>query len=142
MLAIATGDAGCVRLLLAAGADPNRARPDGETPLMSAVWTGSADIVQQLLARKADVNMHENQFHQTALMWAAGHPDITRLLLDAGADVRAATRSWETLTTNYSPVVTTVGNTGIPWLFDNEYRAPAGGVTALIFAAQKGDLNR
>jgi ankyrin repeat protein len=140
MLAIGAGDPGCVRLLLAAGADPNRARPGGETPLMSATWAGATDIVKQLLARKPDVNAHETQFHQTALMWAAGHPAITRLLLEAGADVRAATKSWETLTTNYSPVVTTVGNTGIPWLFDNEYRAPAGGVTALILAAQKGDL--
>jgi ankyrin repeat protein len=73
-------------------------------------------------------------------MWAAGKPQITRLLLENHADVKAASKSWETMTTNYSPVVTTVGNTGIPWLFDNEYRAPAGGVTALIFAAQKGDM--
>jgi ankyrin repeat protein len=140
MLAIGAGDADCVRLLLAAGADPGRARPDGETPLMSAVWTGSAEIVQQLLARKVDVNAHETRFQQTALMWAAGYPQITRLLLAAGADVHAATKSWETLTTNYTPVVSTIGNTGIPWNYDSEYRGPAGGFTALILAAQKGDI--
>lgn len=140
MLAIDGNHPESVKLLLAAGANPNQARPTGETALMSAVRIGSADMVGQLLARKVDVNAREANFNQTALMWAAGKPEITKLLLGAGADVKAASRAWETMTTNYLPVVTTVGNTGIPWLYDNEYRAPAGGLTALIFAAQKGDL--
>jgi ankyrin repeat protein len=139
MLAVDNNQPETVRLLLAAGGDPELARPTGETLLMSAVRTGSAEMVKQLLARKVDVNARDARYRQTALMWAAGKPAITRLLLDAHADVAAASRTWETMTTNYSPVVSTVGNTGIPWLFDNEYRAPAGGVTALIFAAQKGD---
>lgn len=141
MLAINGGFADSVRQLLAAGADPNLARPDGETPLMSAVRVGSADIVGQLLARKVDVNAHENQFHQTALMWAVGHPAILRQLLDHGADVRAVTKSWKTTTTNYTPVVSTIGNTGIPWNYDSEYEGTSGGLTALIFAAQQGDLD-
>ncbi len=140
MLAIDADHPQMVRTLLAAGADPKLARPGGETALMSAVRMGSADMVRQLLAAHSDVNAREARYQQTALMWAAGKPELVRLLLGAGADVKAASKTWETMTTNYSPVVSTVGNTGIPWLFDNEYRAPAGGVTALIFAAQKSDM--
>lgn len=140
MLAIDANQPEMLRQLLAAGGDARQARPSGETALMSAVRAGSADMVKQLLARHADVNAHDICYQQTALMWAAGKLEITRLLLQAGADVKAASKSWETMTTNYSPVVTTVGNTGIPWLFDNEYRAAAGGDTALIFAARKSDM--
>jgi ankyrin len=140
MLAINGKHSETVRLLLAAGADAGLARPSGETPLMSAVRVGSADIVRQLLARKVDVNAREGSFNQTALMWSAGTPEITRLLLDNGADVRAASKSWKTTTVNYTPVVSTIGNTGIPWNFEGEYSGASGGVTPLIFAAQKGDL--
>lgn len=140
MLAIETSSSDCVRRLLAAGADPDLARPGGETPLMTAVRVGSSDSVAQLLARNVQVNAHENQFHQTALMWAAGHPEIVRQLLAAGADKNAATKIWKTVTTNYTPVVSTIGNTGIPWNYDSEYEGASGGLTALIFAAQKGNL--
>lgn len=140
MLAINGKHPETVRLLLAAGADPALARPSGETPLMSAVRVGSADIVRQLLVRKVDVNARESSYNQTALMWAAGTPEITRLLLDNGADFRAASKSWKTTTVNYTPVVSTIGNTGIPWNFEGEYSGASGGVTPLIFAAQKGDL--
>jgi ankyrin repeat protein len=141
MLAINGGFPDSVRQLLAAGADPNLARPDGETPLMTAVRVGSADIVAQLLARKVDVNARESRFQQSALMWAVGHPAILRQLLDHGADVRAATKSWKTTTTNYTPVVSTIGNTGIPWNYDSEYEGASGGLTTLMFAAQEGDLD-
>jgi len=141
MLAIEGSWSEGVKQLLTAGADPNLARPDGETPLMSAVRVGSSDIAGQLLARKVDVNAHENQFHQTALMWAAGHPDIVRQLLAQGADKSAVTKVWKTVTTNYTPVVSTIGNTGIPWNYDSEYEGASGGLTALIFAAQKGDAD-
>jgi len=140
MLAIEGSSSDGVRQLLAAGADPNLARPSGETPLMTAVRTGSRDIVGQLLARKVQVDAQENQFHQTALMWAAGHPEIVSQLLAAGADKSAATKVWKTVTTNYTPVVSTIGNTGIPWNYDSEYEGVSGGLTALIFAAQKGNL--
>ncbi len=49
-------------------------------------------------------------------------------------------KSWKTTTVNYTPVVSTIGNTGIPWNFEGEYSGASGGVTPLIFAAQKGDL--
>jgi ankyrin repeat protein len=140
MLAIEGSTSDSVRQLLAAGADPNLARPDGETPLMTAVRVGSSEIAGQLLARKVQVNAVESQFHQTALMWAVGHPDIVRQLLAQGADKSAATKVWKTVATNYTPVVSTIGNTGIPWNYDSEYEGASGGFTALIFAAQKGDV--
>lgn len=40
---------------------------------------------------RADVNAREQRYGDTALMWAAvaGHVDVVRLLIEAGADVRA-----------------------------------------------------
>lgn len=40
---------------------------------------------------RADVNARERHYGDTALMWAAaaGHVDVVRLLIEAGADVRA-----------------------------------------------------
>jgi len=40
---------------------------------------------------RADVNAREHRYGDTALMWAAvaGHVDVVRLLIEAGADVRA-----------------------------------------------------
>jgi ankyrin repeat protein len=40
---------------------------------------------------RADVNAREQRYGDTALMWAAvaGHADVVRLLIEAGADVRA-----------------------------------------------------
>jgi ankyrin repeat protein len=140
MLAIESNFPEMVRLLLDARADPDLGRPDGETPLMSAVRLNSPDMAGLLLAHGAGVNVREHKFGQTPLMWAAGHSALTRLLLDHGADVRAETRSWKTLTTNYTPVVSTIGNTGIPWNYDGEYSAASGGLSAIIFAAQAGDL--
>ena len=81
--------------------------------------SGRIEAVHQrlmdLLSAKALVNARESQFQQTALMWAVGHPDIVRQLLAHGADKAAATKVWKTTTTNYTPVVSTIGNTGIPF---------------------------
>ena len=140
MLAIDSNAPGLVKLLLANGADPSLVRDNGETPLMHAVNSGSLDMVRMLVDAKADVNARENHFGQTALMWAAGHPDMTRLLLDHGADFRAVTKSWETNTVNYVTVTSTLGSTGIPWNNEGTYSGKAGGSTPMLFAIQAGDL--
>lgn len=77
------------RLLLDAGADPNRESGDGRTPLYEAAQWGLKGMVALLLARKAQVDhvcRHKDN-HWTALMIAAchGHTDTVRLLLEAGA---------------------------------------------------------
>ena len=41
-----TGDAAMVDLLLQAGANPSRAHPEGETPLMAAARAGSVPAVR------------------------------------------------------------------------------------------------
>jgi hypothetical protein len=112
-LAARSGDAAAARALLAAGADPDAALPEGETVLMTAAKAGNTDVVRALLgdsgysvtldpassgnaaaaratvpASRADPNAKEAWHGQTALMWAAAedHPQIIRLLLEAGAD--------------------------------------------------------
>jgi ankyrin repeat protein len=139
MLAIDSDAPGAVKLLLAAGADANLARANGETPLMHAVHAGSADMTAMLLSAKADVNAHEAQFGQTALMWAAGHPELTRMLLARGADFRAQSKSWETTSVNYVTTTSTLGATGIPWNNEGSYSGKAGGFNAMLFAVQAGD---
>ena len=140
MLAIDSNAPGMVKLLLANGANANLAGENGETPLMHAVQQGSLDMAQMLLAGKADVNAREKQFDQTALMWAAGHPELTTLLLAHGADFRTATKSWETSTVNYITTTSTLGATGIPWNNEGSYSGKAGGSTPMLFAIQAGDL--
>ena len=60
-----------IEALLKAGADPNAAFGEGETPLMTAARTGSVDAVKVLLELGAKVNAREAWRGQTALMWAA-----------------------------------------------------------------------
>ncbi|WP_326696993.1 ankyrin repeat domain-containing protein [Streptomyces sp. NBC_01754] len=80
---------GTVRLLLAAGADPDRpSGPDGgDLPLCGAVCGGHTEVVEALLAAGADPDLRE-EFGFTALRWAAGlgHAGIAELLLAQGAD--------------------------------------------------------
>ena len=140
MLAIDSDAPTLVKLLLANGANANLARENGETPLMHAVHAGSLEMVELLLRSKADVNARETQFGQTALMWAAGRPDLTKALLARGAEFRQPTKSWETTTVNYVSTTSTLGATGIPWNNEGTYSGKAGGSTALLFAVQAGDL--
>lgn len=139
-LAIVNGSPAIVRLLLAHGADPNLARDDGETPLMTATHLGQVDVMKMLLDRGANVNAREKKFGQTALMWAAGHPDATRLLISHAADVHAVSRTWDITATIYTPTTSTIGKTGIPWNNDGVYTSKQGGQNALLFAVQKHDL--
>ena len=92
--ACTNGSAALVELLLNAGANPNARIATGETPLMTCASTGNATAVRVLLGRGADVNAKEPSQNQDALMWAASerHPDVVRLLVEAGADPRAHTK--------------------------------------------------
>ncbi|KPC80795.1 MULTISPECIES: ankyrin repeat domain-containing protein [unclassified Streptomyces] len=80
---------GAVRLLLAAGADPNRASgPDaGDLPLCGAACGGHAEAVEALLSAGAEPDLSE-EFGFTALRWAAGlgHARVAETLLAHGAD--------------------------------------------------------
>jgi len=60
-----------------------------ETALFSAARSGSSEVVNVLILRKADLFLR-NTKDQTALMVASrhGHVEVMRALIDAGADVR------------------------------------------------------
>ncbi|MEU1485424.1 ankyrin repeat domain-containing protein [Streptomyces sp. NPDC005752] len=80
---------GAVRLLLAAGADPNRASglEAGDLPLCGAACGGHAEAVEALLSAGAEPDLSE-EFGFTALRWAAGlgHARVAETLLAHGAD--------------------------------------------------------
>ncbi|MET7753190.1 ankyrin repeat domain-containing protein [Streptomyces sp. NPDC005389] len=82
-------EAGIVRVLLAAGADPGRGSgADGDDlPLCGAAVGGHTEVVRALLAAGAAPDQEE-AYGFTALAWALrlGHTDTARLLLEYGAD--------------------------------------------------------
>lgn len=87
--AAARGRPGAVRLLLAAGADPDRASgADGvELPLCGAAVWGHAEVLQALLEAGARPDLEEDEGVR-ALTWACrqGHARAVEALLAAGAD--------------------------------------------------------
>jgi ankyrin repeat protein len=111
-----------VDLLLRSGANPAKAHPEGETPLLAAARSGSVDTVRLLLARGVDVNHAETFQNTTALMWAAaeGHIDVVDLLIEAGADLNRQGHI-----------------TSLTERHNADY--PTGGFTALMFAARAGN---
>ena len=93
--ACTNGNADLVALLLKAGANPDTPIGTGETPLMTCARTGNADAVRMLLVQGANANAKEPNQNQTALMWAAAqqHHDVLQILIEAGADLKAHTKT-------------------------------------------------
>lgn len=81
-----------IRLLLDAGADPNIADNKGKTPLIANAW--DLEIAKLLIARGANVNAQAQDGFTPLLN--AGTVELTRLLLEHGADPFAKTRRGET----------------------------------------------
>jgi uncharacterized protein len=92
--ACTNGSAALVELLLEGGANPNTPIATGETPLMTCAGSGSVDAVRMLIGHGSGVNAKEPSQNQDALMWAAAerHPNVVRLLVEAGADLQAHTK--------------------------------------------------
>ncbi len=80
-----------------AGADVNRAQPDGTTPLIWAVDRTEYEIAEALIAKKANVNA-TNEFGVSSLTAAARQSNarLVKMLLDAGAKVDSANQDGET----------------------------------------------
>src|SRR5919199_3920468 len=93
MRAVDEGDVARVRVLLAAGADPNAAAEYGETALMRAVSKGDLEVVEVLLDAGGDVHAKsENGFTPLFMAVFFGHVAIARALLARGSDPSAPTR--------------------------------------------------
>jgi ankyrin repeat protein len=124
------GSEAMVRRLLSAGANPNAALLAGETPVMVASRSGNPVVVEQLIARGAVVNARAAR-GQNALMWAVSqkHPAVVKVLLAHGADLHARSDVW-------SQVMAVPPHGYLPY----NRAIPAGGETALMFAARVGDL--
>jgi ankyrin repeat protein len=124
------GSDSMVRTLLDAGANPNAALLAGETPVMVAARAGKPAVIEQLIAKGANVNAHGAR-RQTALMWAVSqkHPEVVKVLLAHGADIHARSETW-------SQVMAVEPHGYLPY----NRSIPAGGETALMFAARVGDL--
>jgi ankyrin repeat protein len=80
-----------------AGADVNRAQPDGTTPLIWAIDRTEYEIAEALIAKKADVNA-TNEFGVMPLTGAARQSNarFVKMLLDAGARVDSRNPDGET----------------------------------------------
>lgn len=87
--AIRASDLAAAITLLRAGADANRAGPEGLTPLMIAAGLGQPQLVELLLTAGAQVLAVEPRMGATAMHKAAqsGNADVIGLLLDHGAFV-------------------------------------------------------
>ena len=137
LMAATSGNAAIIEKLLAAGADAKVALLGGETALMLAVRAGSLNGVRALIAGGANVNASEHTRGQTALMWAVAnrHPELTAMLLQNHADVRAR-----------SEVRKTVYNLGGNRSAGNASpdtplaEVSLGGSTPLLFGARSDDL--
>lgn len=88
-LAAVSDEVGIVRLLLAAGAEPDRGSgPDaGDLPLCGAAVGGHTEVVRALLAAGARPDLRE-AYGFTALRWTVtlGHAGTAEALLEYGAD--------------------------------------------------------
>ena len=96
-----------LHLLLAAGWPANPAMDTGHTALHFAAWHGNIDMVRDLIAHNAPINVFETEHGGNPLAWAlhgshhgwarekGDYPGVTRALLIAGAAIPKPERPLE-----------------------------------------------
>jgi uncharacterized protein len=149
-LACINGSAPMIERLLNAGADANERLPNGETPLMMAARTGNVDALGVVLRHGGDVNAKETLRGTTALMWAAAesHPAAVKLLIDHGADINAGSNAAPKGRTAYLAPAAVERARQFAEESERTPRTPrrgeseadGGGLTSLVFAARRGDI--
>ncbi len=79
------------------GADVNEPQPDGTRPIHWAVYRIDYELLEALIARKAQVNVR-NEFGMTPIAEAAKAADarMVKMMLDAGADPEGANADGQT----------------------------------------------
>lgn len=96
--AAATGDVALAQVLLDKGADLKARASDDSTLLHQAALRCHPKMVAYLLGKGLAANAKEKNYGYTPLHWAAcyGYMEVTRALLEAGADVNTRSASGET----------------------------------------------
>ncbi len=122
------GNAGIVAALLKAGANVESPNADGETALMIVARSSNTETAELLLKAGAKVNATEKWRGQNAVIWAAAQsqPKMLQLLLKAGGDPNSRS-------------ILNERDRQISAERRFQWR-PAGGMTALIYAAREGCL--
>ena len=95
--AIASGDRRAALAMIDAGADVNKAQPDGTTPLQWAAYRVDEELVQRLLKKGANASV-ANRYGASPLAEAArvANATLVGLLLEAGADANATNEDGQT----------------------------------------------
>jgi ankyrin repeat protein len=133
-IAIRNGDHAQVTKLLRAGTDVKSADSDGTTALMHSAIESDVRMMKLLIDGGANVNAR-NALDSTALMYAATNLAKTRLLLDAGADVKVTGKRGAT---PMSVAVTADRSTPVLKLLIAKGAQPEDRLMTPV--AQKGDL--
>jgi ankyrin repeat protein len=134
LIAIRNNDYAHVSKLLRAGADVNTADSDGTTALMHSVIESDVKMMKLLIDSGANSNA-KNALDSTALMYASTNLAKTRLLLDAGTDVKVTGKRGAT---PLSIAVTAFGSTPVLKLLTAKGAQPEDRLMTAV--AQKGDL--
>jgi ankyrin repeat protein len=125
---------------LAGGADPNFVDPRGPTPLGFAAGKGQRELVEMLLRYKADANLADPE-GMTPLMYARAHPEVLKLLVDAGAKLDLRDQSgmtallWAVVGENADAAVAVLLKAGA-----NPSDRQGEGIPAISIAAKEGKV--
>ncbi len=144
--AVRMKDATEVARIIASGANVDEEGVNGVTPLILAVGSGNAEIVQQLL--QAGASLHPANYPDTPLMDAVihNHPEIVQQLLQARADVNHTSRIGRTALVSAAwmnhpaSLIRQLLEAGANVNQEHSDQHNNPGKTALFFAAQYGNL--